>query len=119
MRLLILGTGGMANSHAMYFSQISGVELVAAVDVDDVVVRGFAARHNIPTTFTSLDEAVAWGEFDAAANVTPDSIHHPTSLALLAAGKHVFCEKPLAENYAKAAEMAAARTPMTSAIVPY
>ncbi|UXS42527.1 Gfo/Idh/MocA family oxidoreductase [Agrobacterium tumefaciens] len=106
MRLLILGTGGMANNHATYFSQIPGVELVAAVDVDDVVVRGFALRHNIPLSFTSLDDAIAWGEFDAAANVTPDAIHHPTSLKLLAAGKHVFCEKPLAENYANAAEMA-------------
>ncbi len=106
MRLLILGTGGMANNHATYFSQIAGVELVAAVDVDDVVVRAFALRHNIPLSFTSLDDAIAWGEFDAAANVTPDAIHHPTSLKLLAAGKHVFCEKPLAENYANAAEMA-------------
>lgn len=90
MRLLILGTGGMANNHATYFAQIPGVELVAAVDVDDVVVRGFALRHNIPLSFTSLDDAIAWGEFDAAANVTPDAIHHPTSLKLLAAGKHVF-----------------------------
>lgn len=106
MRLLILGTGGMANTHAMHFSEISGVELVAAVDVDEVRVRAFALRHNIPLTFTSLEDAIAWGEFDAAANVTPDNIHHPTTLALLAAGKHVFCEKPLAENYAKAAEMA-------------
>ena len=92
MRLLILGTGGMANHHATHFSEIPGVELVAAVDVDDVVVRGFALRHNIPPSFTSLDDAIAWGEFDAAANVTPDAIHHPTSLKLLAAGKHVFCE---------------------------
>ncbi len=43
MRLLILGTGGMANNHATYFSQIPGVELVAAVDVDDVVGAGLCA----------------------------------------------------------------------------
>lgn len=106
MRLVILGTGGMANTHVMHFSLIPGVELVAAIDVDEVVVRAFAARHGIPLTFTSLDDAIAWGEFDAVANVTPDAIHHPTTLKLLAAGKHVFCEKPLAETYAKAAEMA-------------
>jgi predicted dehydrogenase len=41
----------------------------------------------------------------AATNVTPDRIHHATSLALIAAGKHVFCEKPLAEHYAQALEM--------------
>ena len=108
IRLLILGTGGMANTHATNFAGIDGVELVAAVDVDQVRVDAFALRHKIARTFTSLDEAIAWGEFDAVTNVTPDKIHYPTTLKLLAAGKHVLCEKPLAEDYAKADEMAAA-----------
>lgn len=108
LRLLVLGTGGMANTHAMNFSTVPDVKLVAAVDVDLAKVRGFAARHDIAETFTSLDEAIAWGEFDAVTNVTPDRIHHPTTLQLIAAGKHVLCEKPLAETYAKAAEMAEA-----------
>lgn len=108
IRLLILGTGGMANTHAMNFATMTGVALVAAVDVDLVRVQAFALRHAIPNTFTSLEEAIAWGEFDAVANVTPDKIHYPTTLKLLAAGKHVLCEKPLAEDYAKADEMAAA-----------
>jgi predicted dehydrogenase len=108
IRLLVLGTGGMANTHAMNFATMSGVELVAAVDVDQVRVQAFALRHEIAKTFTSLDEAIAWGEFDAVTNVTPDKIHYPTTLKLLAAGKHVLCEKPLAEDYAKADEMAAA-----------
>lgn len=108
MRLLVLGTGGMANSHAEHFAAIDGVELVGAVDVDPARVAAFAANHGIAHTFPTLDAAIAWGEFDAATNVTPDRIHHPTTLALLAAGKHVLCEKPLAETYAKADEMARA-----------
>ncbi|MDQ0419304.1 putative dehydrogenase [Peteryoungia aggregata LMG 23059] len=108
IRLLILGTGGMANTHAMNFSTIPDVQLVAAVDLDLATVRAFAARHDIPNTFTSLEKAIAWGEFDAVTNVTPDRVHYPTTLKLLAAGKHVMCEKPLAENYAKADEMATA-----------
>jgi predicted dehydrogenase len=108
IRLLILGTGGMANTHAMNFATVTGVALVAAVDVDLVRVQAFALSHAIPNTFTSLEEAIAWGEFDAVANVTPDKIHYPTTLKLLAAGKHVLCEKPLAEDHAKADEMAAA-----------
>lgn len=107
VRVLILGTGGMANTHAMNFGTISGAQLVAAVDVDFARVRAFAARHEIAETFTSLDEAIEWGQFDAVANVTPDRIHYPTTLKLIAAGKHVLCEKPLAEDYAKADEMAA------------
>jgi len=92
----------------MNFATMSGVELVAAVDVDQVRVQAFALRHEIAKTFTSLDDAIAWGEFDAVTNVTPDKIHYPTTLKLLAAGKHVLCEKPLAEDYAKADEMATA-----------
>ncbi len=61
--------------------------------------------HSIPNGFASLDAAIAWGEFDAVANVTPDSIHHPTTIAALKAGKHVFCEKPLATDATKAFEM--------------
>ena len=108
MRLLVLGTGGMANAHAQHFAAIEGVELVGAVDVDPLRVKAFAELHGISNVFTSLEEAIAWGDFDAATNVTPDRAHHPTTLALLAAGKHVMCEKPLAENYAKADEMARA-----------
>lgn len=108
MRLLILGTGGMANNHAQHFAAIEGVELVGAVDVDPLRAKAFADQHGIPNVFTSLEDAIAWGGFDAATNVTPDRAHHPTTLALLAAGKHVMCEKPLAENYAKADEMARA-----------
>jgi predicted dehydrogenase len=105
MRLLILGTGGMATSHAMAFAAIPGVRLVGAVDVDKARADAFAKAYKIAKTFTSLDDAIAWGQFDAVANVTPDSAHHPTTLALLKAGKHVFCEKPLAENHGKALEM--------------
>jgi predicted dehydrogenase len=49
---------------------------------------------------------LAWGEFDAVTNVTPDAVHYITTLPFLQARKHVMCEKPLATNYAHAAEMA-------------
>lgn len=106
MRLLILGTGWMAQEHARQFGKIDGVELVGAVDVDRKRVDEFSESHGIPNRFTSLEDALAWGEFDAAANVTPDRIHHPTTMMLVAAGKPVLCEKPLAENFEKASEMA-------------
>lgn len=105
MRLLILGTGGMAGQHARQFATVEGVQLVAGVDVDPIRLEEFNLRHGIPNAFGSIDAAIAWGEFDAVANVTPDSIHHPTTIAALRAGKHVFCEKPLATDFAKALEM--------------
>lgn len=108
MRLLILGTGGMAAQHAQHFSKIAGVRVVAGVDVDAARLEAFLVLHEIENGFASLEEALAWGKFDAVANVTPDAVHHATTLACLDAGKHVFCEKPLATDYEKAAEMASA-----------
>jgi len=106
MRLLILGTGHMANTHARHFGEIEGVILVGAVDTDTARAETFRAKYGLERAFTSLGEAIAWGEFDAVANVTPDSAHHATTLQCLAAGKHVLCEKPLATNYIDALEMA-------------
>ncbi len=97
-RLLILGTGHIAAQHAKQFALLPGCALVAAVDADKERARAYAALHGIPDTFDDLDAAIAWGGFDAAVNATPDAVHAPTSLKLIAAGKSVFCEKPLAVN---------------------
>lgn len=106
IRLLVLGTGGMAKAHATAFAQDPRVEMVAACDVMPGRAAEFAAAHGMAKSFENLDEAIKWGGFDAATNVTPDSIHYPTTMKLLAAKKHVLCEKPLAENFALADEMA-------------
>ena len=104
-RLLVVGTGAMARAHAERFSVMPGCALVGAVDTNAERARDFAAAFAIPTAFGDLADAVAWGEFDAAINATPDGAHKPTTLALLAAGKPVFCEKPLAPTYPDALAM--------------
>ncbi len=108
IRLLIVGTGGMANAHAEAYAAMPGVQVVAGVDTSAERLAAFQARHGIPHGFSSVADALAWGEFDAASNVTPDAVHHATTMPLLAAGKHVLCEKPLAANQHDAAEMAEA-----------
>ena len=110
MRLLILGTGNMAKAHARAFKAIPGVEIVAAADVEAARAKAFAGEHGIGTSYGSLEAALAADGFDAVTNVTPDSMHHPTTMACLAAGKHVLCEKPLAESHTLAQEMTDAAT---------
>ncbi|HVY21592.1 MAG TPA: Gfo/Idh/MocA family oxidoreductase [Bauldia sp.] len=105
MKLLIIGTGSMAAAHAANFKAIKGVKLVAAVETNAERRAAFAAEHKITNVFADLDAAIKWGEFDAAANVTPDAVHYPTTMKLIAAGKHVFCEKPLATDYPHAKKM--------------
>ncbi len=108
VRLLILGTGGMAKNHAAAFAAIPGVSLAAGIDTRAEGLAAFQAAHNIAHGFASVDEALAWGQFDAVTNVTPDAAHHASTLPFLAAGKHVLCEKPLATNAADAEAMATA-----------
>ncbi len=108
VRLLILGTGGMANNHAEKFKEIEGVSLVGGIDTRPEQLAAFCDKHGIPNRFASIDEALAWGQFDAVTNVTPDAAHYATTLPFLAAGKHVLCEKPLATSEAQAEAMAAA-----------
>ena len=95
----------MAARHAMEFAALPGCEVVAAVELVPERLQTFLAAHKIALGFASLDEAIAWGEFDAAANITPDAVHFATTMQLIAAGKHVFCEKPLAPTYREALEM--------------
>jgi predicted dehydrogenase len=108
IRLLILGTGGMANNHAEGFAKIPGVELVGGVDTRPALLAAFCEKHGIAHGFPSVDEALAWGQFDAVTNVTPDAVHFATTMPVLAAGKHVLCEKPLATTAADARAMAEA-----------
>ncbi len=108
VRLLILGTGGMANNHAENFARIEGVTLVAGIDTRPEQLKAFRDKHQIPNGFGSIAEAIEWGAFDAVTNVTPDAAHFATTMPVLAAGKHILCEKPLATNEAEADAMAAA-----------
>ncbi len=65
VRLLILGTGGMAKNHAEHFAAIPGVTVVAGIDTRADGLAAFQKTHNIPHGFASVQDAIAWGEFDA------------------------------------------------------
>ena len=96
IKIAIIGTGGMANAHANNYKNIPGCKIVAGVDIDSTRVEAFAREHNIPQTYTSVEELIKKCDFDAASVVTPDAFHVPCALPLVKAGKHVLCEKPLA-----------------------
>lgn len=110
LRVLIVGTGSMAATHVGAFASLPGVEVVAGVDTHAERLAAFCAAHGIARGFASVEAALDWGGFDAAANATPDAAHFATTMPLLRAGRHVLCEKPLATNAADAGAMADAAT---------
>ncbi|MEL6840257.1 MAG: Gfo/Idh/MocA family oxidoreductase [Pseudomonadota bacterium] len=108
IRVLIVGTGTMANDHADAFVAMDGVEVVGSVDPNPDNLHSFNAKYGIKHAFDSVDQAITWGEFDAVSVVTPDAVHYRATMPFLTAGKHVLCEKPLATNTKDATEMAEA-----------
>ena len=108
IRIAIIGAGSMAGEHAKHYGRIEGVEVVAVCDRDYPKAQAFAERHGIADVYQDLDAMLARDDIHAVSNVTPDGVHKVTSLAAIAAGKHILCEKPLATNAEDAHEMAAA-----------
>lgn len=104
--LLLLGTGMISGMHMREFGALADCRVAACADAVPGRAAAFAEANGVAHAFASLDDALDWGGFDAAVNATPDGVHKGTTLKLLAAGKPVFCEKPLAPNYPDAAEMA-------------
>lgn len=64
-----------------------------------------AAEYGIPLAFSSVEELCASPEVDAVLVTSPDSLHLPDTLAAIAHGKPVLCEKPMAMSAAECRKM--------------
>lgn len=106
IKVAIVGAGGMAGAHARAFNSNPDCRLVAACDIDPLTLKEFCDTNDIAGQYTDFSRMLQCEDIDAISNVTPDAFHKSISLQALAAGKNVLCEKPLAENYPDAQEMA-------------
>ncbi|MDX3612674.1 Gfo/Idh/MocA family oxidoreductase [Streptomyces europaeiscabiei] len=82
--------------------------LAAVCGRDGDAVRAMADRHGWATTETDWRELIARDDIDLVDICTPGDSHAEIALAALAAGKHVLCEKPLANTVAEAEAMTTA-----------
>ncbi|MBX3084934.1 MAG: Gfo/Idh/MocA family oxidoreductase [Anaerolineae bacterium] len=81
--------------------------VAAAVGSRDIEKgKAFAARNNIPKVYGSYEELIADPDIDAIYNPLPNGLHGEWSIKAAQGGKHVLCEKPLANNAAEAQHMA-------------
>ena len=95
LRLGMIGTGGRGSMYKLWM-QDERVEVVAGADVNPAALKRFA--EDLPDAFLTDDyrRLLDRKDIDAVAVCTPDWLHHEHATAALQAGKHVFCEKPLA-----------------------
>lgn len=105
LRWGILSTGNIARQFATGVAKAHRCVTVAVGSRDRTTADSFAKTHHVERAFGSYRELIECSEVDAIYNALPNSMHHEWTLAALAAGKHVLCEKPLASNAIQAREM--------------
>lgn len=108
LRVGLIGAGGIGAHHAARYKQVENAVLTAVVDVDRERAAKVAEENGIPHVFTSYEEALRSGEFDAVDICLPTWLHAEVSIAAAKAGKHILCEKPMATTLEEADAMIAA-----------
>src|SRR4051812_39786143 len=98
--------------------QSEGIDVVAVCARRQETADEAAEKHGIPHVFTDYDAMLGMDGLDAVAIASPVALHGPMTLAALAAGKHVICEKPFATDQHVAREVweAAEKSGLTAMI---
>jgi myo-inositol 2-dehydrogenase / D-chiro-inositol 1-dehydrogenase len=95
----LVGVGAMGQLHAQYLAKrVPDATLVAIADVDLDRAKAVAGSLDVEHGFASLTELLAAVEVDAVAIASPRRTHASTIIEAARAGKHIFCEKPLANT---------------------
>jgi 1,5-anhydro-D-fructose reductase (1,5-anhydro-D-mannitol-forming) len=90
------------------FRGAHGSELVAVMRRNGAAARDYAKRHAVPRWYDAADALIHDEEVDAVYIATPPGAHLEYALAVAAAGKPCYVEKPMARNYAECRQMVAA-----------
>jgi len=109
----LIGTGFMGKCHALALGAVKAVfpgvprpHLEMLCDTSLAKARQSAAQFGFARATDNWRTLVEDSKVDLVSITTPNSLHHEMALAAIAAGKHVYCEKPLGVTLEQAEEMA-------------
>jgi myo-inositol 2-dehydrogenase / D-chiro-inositol 1-dehydrogenase len=113
IRVGIIGAGLIGQTHSMMLRCVAdcteqSVRVISVADLSHAAAARLAARWDGARALESAEEIIADPSIDAVWICTPTAMHRQACIAAARAGKHIFCEKPLAMTAAEALEMAAA-----------
>lgn len=105
----VIGLGRLGSQYARYFtSRLPGARLHAVSDVNPAAVQAIAAETGVAKSGTDYHALLADPALDAVVVMTPTKLHAEVVIAAAAAGKAIFCEKPLSLEIPEAEAMKAA-----------
>ena len=100
----VIGAGMAGRSHAagyraantVFGEGLPPIRLAAVADANATLADDAARRYGFEKAYYSWEDVAADPSIDAVSIVVGNTLHRPIAEALIAAGKHVLCEKPLA-----------------------
>ncbi len=101
----VIGTGTYCDHYLRNLGPVhKNVRPVGCADLNTEAAHAAAERWNIPKVYTT-DEMLADPEVDIVLILTNPASHYSLTMQALKAGKHVYCEKPLATSLEQANEI--------------
>lgn len=101
----IIGCGNISTIYMQNMGKFTGLKLVACADMRPEAAEAQAKAHGIEAL--TIDALLARPDIGIVVNLTPPTVHYEIGMAALAAGKHVFGEKPITVEAADAAALVA------------
>ena len=102
----VIGSGYIGTVHIEALRRI-GVRVVGLLESNPELGARRSAELGLTRAYESLDELLADDEVRVVHVTSPNELHHAQAKAILAAGRHVVCEKPLAMTSGESAELVA------------
>lgn len=102
----LLGCGRIGQVHALSLSRISDARLTAVADAVPAAAQALADKSGADVR--TAEDIISASDIDAVIIATPTTLHYDQIHALAAAGKSIFCEKPIDLSATRAAECQAA-----------
>ena len=105
LKIAIIGCGKIADSHAAQIQRVDGCEIVAACDREELMAWQLCERFHIQGRFTDVAELLRKAKPDVVHITTPPQSHFDLGCQCLAAGCHVYIEKPFTVTALEAARL--------------